>query len=238
MLRQNTSMPMKRLVLRMVPVILLALLLVGCAAETVWLPLFDSPDPNRTPSPIFNPSATDPEDGGGVQADDNKLFQTDVESMDTPHFIIYKSRHVLELWDGDTLMARMKVALGKNEGPKQREGDGKTPEGTYYTCKTSEEGRYYRSFFFSYPNADDALAGLDEQAITQEQYDQIVSAIDGRETPPWDTKLGGEIAISGTGDIGDGLEGDWTGGNIAVSDEDMDYLWKFVSTGVDVVINP
>ena len=228
---------MKRSILRAVSLVLLALLLAGCAAKTVWLPLFDTPDPNRTPGPIFDPAATAGTEDN-AQQDENKLFTTDVETMDTPHIVVYKSRNVLELWSGDTLMARMKAAMGKREGAKQRSGDGKTPEGQYYICKSSDHGQYYKSLFFSYPNSDDALAGLDDKAITQAQYDDIVSATDRREAPLWNTKLGGEIAISGTGTIGKGLEGNWTGGNVALSDQDMDYLLKYVSIGADVEINP
>lgn len=227
---------MKRLGIPVTLIILSALLLAACAAKTVWLPLFDSPDPNRTPGLIDDLSPTPkPSDGS---EDANKIFKNDVESMSAPRIVVYKSKNVLELWDGDTLMARLKAAMGKNDGPKQKSGDGKTPEGTYYICKSVGTGQYYKSLFFSYPNADDALAGLNDEKITQAQYDEIASAIDRQEIPLWNTKLGGEIAISGTGTIGKGLEGNWTGGNVALSDEDMDYLLKYVTLDVEVEINP
>ncbi len=226
---------MKRLGFAVVITLLTALLLAACAAKTVWLPLFDSPDPNRTPTYIDDPSPTPT---GKNQINENDIFKNDAESMAAPRVVVYKSRNVLELWDGDTLMARMKAAMGKHDGPKQKSGDGKTPEGTYYICKSVGTGQYYKSLFFSYPNTDDALAGLNDEKITQAQYDEIASAIDRQEIPLWNTKLGGEIAISGTGTIGKGLEGNWTGGNVALSDEDMDYLLKYVSLGVEVEINP
>jgi hypothetical protein len=174
----------------------------------------------------------------GAPVDENKLFATDVKDMAAPHIVVYKSRNILEVWDGDTLMARMKAAMGKGDGAKQRSGDNKTPEGQYYICKLSDGGRYYKSLFLSYPNADDALAALNDGKIKDSQYQEITTAIDRRQVPLWDTKLGGEIAVSGTGTIGKDLTGNWTGGNVAVSDSDMDYLWKHITVGVDVEINP
>ncbi len=228
---------MKRLSGPVILILLSALLLTACAAKTQWLPLFDSPDPNRTPAYLDDPSPT-PTSGGNGQQDENSIFKNEAESMESPRVVVYKSRNVLELWNGDTLMARLKAAMGKHEGAKQKSGDGKTPEGKYYVCKFVGNGQYYKSLFISYPNADDALAGLSDKVITQAQYDEIASAIDRQEIPLWNTKLGGEIAISGTGTIGRGLEGNWTGGNVALSNDDMDYLLKYVSVGVEVEINP
>jgi hypothetical protein len=217
-----------------VMVIFLALpLLSGCAKKPVWQPLWTNPPAGLTPetTPTKDPNATlAPED----------YFATEVDSMDNPSVVITKSKHILEVYDGETLMARMKVSLGRTEGAKKRSGDNKTPEGSYFICSVSDTGKYYKSLFLSYPNSDDAYAGLEEKLIDQEQYDEIVSDIDRRQQPLWDTKLGSEIAISGTGTAGQGKTGnDWTAGNIVVSDKDMDYLWEHIATtGTDVQINP
>jgi hypothetical protein len=93
------------------------------------------------------------------------------------------------------------------------------------------------SLCISYPNEADALRGLDAGLISQAQYGLIASAIDQRKTPLWNTKLGGELAIHAYGEGGKGKTGDWTAGNIAISDKDMDYLWKYIVVGVDVQIN-
>jgi hypothetical protein len=207
-------------------------LLSGCAAKATWLPLWTAPPPGAT-TEIASGEPGDPE--ATPQPD---YFTTDVEAMESPRVVVNKSEHALEVYDGSTLMARIKVALGRSEGAKRKSGDNKTPEGDYFICSTSESEKYYKSLFLSYPNSDDAYAGLNDGVIQQEQYDEISSATDRREQPPWDTKLGGEIAICGSGTTGQGKTGDWTGGNIVVSDKDMDYLWKYIKEGVDVQINP
>lgn len=214
-----------------------AMLLVGCAPKTTWLPLFDSPIPGRTSSIQIDPvGSTAP--GNEGETDENALFATEAESMQNPSIVVYKSKHTLEVWDGETLMARMKVAVGKAEGAKQKSGDNKTPEGQYYICRASDGGRYYKSLFISYPNTADAQSGLDSSLITEKQYNDIAGANDNGKEPLWNTGLGGEIAITGTGTGGKDKPGDWTAGAVAVSDKDMDYLWIYIKVGVDVVINP
>jgi hypothetical protein len=228
---------MKKPLLSMIALAALAAVLVGCVQKAVWKPLFGTPIPGRTSSLATPESAASATPDGEAEAD--KLFSTDVESMDSPKIVVYKSKHTLEVWDGKVLMARMQIAIGKGDaGPKQKNGDNKTPEGAYYICKTSDKGKYYKSLFLSYPNADDANAGLTAGLITQTQYDSITQDIGNGKQPAWDTALGGEIAISGTGTIGDGKTGDWTVGNIALSDKDMDYVWKYIDIGADVEINP
>jgi hypothetical protein len=232
--QENTMRNMKiKRYLSLILFLLAALpFLSGCARAT-WLPLWTAPPPGSTPH-------LQADQAGETQPTSTaeELFSTDAESMAHPRIVVTKSAHVLELYDGDTLMARLRVALGRSEGAKAKSGDGKTPEGAYFICSTTDTGKYFKSLFFNYPNSDDAYAGLNDRRISQEQYDAIVDASDRREIPPWDTPLGGEIAVSGTGTAGQGKSGDWTAGNIALSDKDMEYLWKYAAAGVDVVINP
>ena len=210
------------------------LLLTGCAKAT-WQPLWSTPMPGYTPGATLQGSAV-------PQASSLPLldyFQKDADSMSSPHILIQKSKRVLELYDGDTLMARMKIALGNNpEGPKTKDGDGKTPEGTYYICATNGASKYDKSLCISYPNEDDALRGLGLGFLNQSEYDSIVNAIEDKKQPNWNTKMGGEIAINGQGEEGKDKTGDWTAGNIAVTDEQMDYIWKYIKKGAEVVIQP
>ena len=208
--------------------------LAGCAPKATWLPLLSTPMPGRTSSVTNEPDVSAaPGENGEAAAD--QWFAKDVEKMDNPKIIVTKSSHTLEVWDGETLMARMKVALGRGgDGPKLKAGDNLTPEGDYYICKTNDQGgKFYKSLFISYPNAEDANAGLINHIINQEQCDDITKAIENRKQPPWDTDLGSEIAINGIGTGGVDKSGDWTAGNIAVSDKDMDYV-RLIRPGSDI----
>lgn len=228
---------MKKPLLPVILIALLAALLFGCAEKVVWKSLFDTPVPGRTPSLATHGSIVEDDDGDEQESDE--LFQNDVASMENPRVVVTKSTHTLEVWDGETLMARMRIAYGRGEaGPKRKKGDNRTPEGGYYVCKTSENGKYYKSLFISYPNNDDANAGVADDIIDQETCDGISEDIANRKQPPWDTGLGGEIAICGTGTLGRDKTGDWTAGNIVVSDKNMDYLWDHIKIGAEVEINP
>ena len=80
---------------------------------------------------------------------------------------IQKAARVLTVRDeeGEALFS-CPVALGKNPiGLKEREGDGKTPEGEYFVC-LKKRGKYGPSLGVSYPNEWDARrAGADEELI-------------------------------------------------------------------------
>lgn len=226
---------MKRFFLLAACIFATAAALAGCAKKAVWVSLWSTPMPGRTSSIIVTavPSAAATPD------ESSKLFRTDADSMANPRIVVSKTDHTLEVWDGEKLMARMKAALGRGDGAaKQKSGDNNTPEGNYYVCKVAEGGKFYKSLFISYPNVDDANTAVLGAQITQDQLDKITNAIESKGIPPWDTKLGGEIAINGIGTGGKNKEGDWTAGNVAVSDEDMDYLWKYIKVGVDVEIDP
>ena len=126
------------------------------------------------------------------------------------------------------------VALGCSpEGDKEREGDGRTPEGEFYVCSRNDRSKFFLSLALSYPNKEDAARGLRDGLITREQHDRIASAIDSGKTPPWHTALGGEIYIHGGG-----VTSDWTKGCIALDNEDIRELFEIVPVGTPVVIQP
>ncbi|MPN43913.1 hypothetical protein SDC9_191474 [bioreactor metagenome] len=104
-----------------------------------------------------------------------------VGTLDAPRLVVYKGERRLELYDGDTLVDTYSIGLGFSpEGAKEREGDGKTPEGDYYICTRNSNSRFYLSLGVSYPNKADAESGLSDGLITQAEYRQIKNAIDDR----------------------------------------------------------
>ncbi len=168
------------------------------------------------------------------QLSENEVFPAMKERFESPRIVVNKGARELWLYDGDTCYGRYAVGLGWDpEGEKQREGDGKTPEGTYYVCCRNANSSYYLSLGVSYPNAEDAARGLEQGLIDENTYQRIYRAIERGGQPPWDTALGGEIMIHGGG-----WQRDWTAGCIAVDEETMDILWRMCPTGTEVEINP
>jgi len=152
----------------------------------------------------------------------------------SPKILVKKSARRLTLYSGGEAVRAYPVALGFSpEGDKVRQGDGRTPEGTFYVCVKNAKSIFYLSLGLSYPNEEDAARGLADKLITRRQYENIVSAIRRRGRPPWDTRLGGEIFIHGHGSAGD-----WTWGCVALDNEDIKELYDAVPVGTTVVIEP
>lgn len=155
-------------------------------------------------------------------------------ALSAPRIVVKKSARLLELWDGDALVGSYPAGLGWTpEGKKQKEGDGRTPEGDYYVCVRNDHSRFYLSLGVSYPGKADAKAALDEGRIGQAAYDRIAGAIDSGERPSWSTPLGGEIMIHGHGG-----DRDWTAGCVAVDNGVMDILWAACPLGTPIRILP
>lgn len=130
------------------------------------------------------------------------------------------------------------MALGFNPvGHKQQQGDGRTPEGDYYLTHRNAMSKFYLSLGVSYPNAQDAAAGLKKKLITQAEHDAIVSAIRAQAKPPQNTKLGGDIFFHGGGH-GSGKQSDWTWGCVALDDAEIKELFNLLPLKTPIKIEP
>lgn len=148
--------------------------------------------------------------------------------------VVHKAARRLELFDGERLVRAERIGLGSEPvRPKEREGDGATPEGDYVVCTKNPESRYHLALGLSYPGPHDAARGLAAAAIRRDEHDRIVEAARAGARPPWDTALGGEIMIHGHG-----AGSDWTAGCIALDDSAMRALYEAVPLGTPVTIRP
>ena len=106
-----------------------------------------------------------------------------------------------------------RIALGREPvGAKRQEGDGRTPEGRYTIDYRNANSKFHLSLHISYPDAAD-MARAREAGVDP----------------------GGDIMIHGLKD-GVRMEGDWTQGCIAVTDEEMDEIWGLVGEGTAIWI--
>lgn len=151
-----------------------------------------------------------------------------------PRVEIVKHARTLTVYSGDTPVKRYGIALGSApEGDKEREGDGRTPEGDFYVCSRNPASKYHLSVGLSYPDAEDAERGLASGIISKREHRAIVDAIRHFKRPPWNTALGGEIAIHGGGS-----DSDWTAGCIALEDAEIEELFNALPLGTSVRILP
>jgi murein L,D-transpeptidase YafK len=135
--------------------------------------------------------------------------------------LVLKAAHKLYLMRGETVLYSFPIALGHHpRGTKLRQGDQRTPEGRYVLDWRNPHSQFYRSIHISYPNEQD-LARARENGFTP----------------------GGEIMIhglpSGMAAIGARHAAtDWTDGCIAVTDEEMDLIWRTVDDNTPIEIRP
>lgn len=148
--------------------------------------------------------------------------------------IVLKAERRLEVFRGKEKIHSFRAGLGHTPvGDKERAGDGKTPEGTFYVCTKNPKSRFYLSLGISYPDAVDAERGLSQDIISREEHDKIVAAQEKKAIPPWNTTLGGEIFIHGSGS-----SSDWTLGCVALDDAEMKILFDLIEVGTKVEIRP
>jgi murein L,D-transpeptidase YafK len=135
--------------------------------------------------------------------------------------IVIKKERTLTLMNHGKTLKTYKVALGGDPiGAKARQGDHKTPEGVYILDKRNAQSRFYKSIHISYPDTRD-----------------IVQARKLRISP------GGDVYVHGLPNgykwVGASLRlKDWTDGCIAVTDEEIDEIWRLVPNGTPIEIRP
>lgn len=130
-----------------------------------------------------------------------------------------KSDRKMWLMDGTTVVREYDIRLGfEPEGPKAREGDGRTPEGRYRISGKNPNSGYTLSLRVSYPNAADRAA-----------------AAQAGVSP------GGDIMVHGQpNNLPDflTLPHDWTLGCIAVSNDAIREIYDLVAVGTTIEILP
>ena len=135
--------------------------------------------------------------------------------------VVDKHTRLLTAYAQGEAVRQYRIALGwAPEGHKQVEGDGKTPEGTYFVDGKNPNSRYYKNLGVSYPNAEDQTAA---------------AALDA--SPGGDIKIHG--LPNGYGNIGAAhLLRDWTHGCIALTNAEMDELFRAVVHNAEIDIRP
>ena len=135
--------------------------------------------------------------------------------------IVLKQARTLQLMSGGKVLKTYKVALGGDPvGAKVQQGDHRTPEGIYVLDHRNIHSQYYKSIHISYPNAADRANAAKLHVAP-----------------------GGDIFLHGLPNgyawVGNKHRlKDWTDGCVAVTDEEIDEIWKLVVDGTPIEIRP
>ena len=135
--------------------------------------------------------------------------------------VVEKSAKRLSIFHNGNLVKSYRIALGRNPvGAKQEEGDMKTPEGIYQIDGRNLQSNFHLALHVSYPSDEDTLRATKRG----------VSA-------------GSDIMIHGIQN-GRGWIGafhrwkNWTAGCVALTDEEIEELWRVTPDGTIIEIRP
>ena len=135
--------------------------------------------------------------------------------------IVRKATRSLELLREGQVIASYKVALGLDpSGPKQREGDFRTPEGRYSLVRRNPASEFFLSIQISYPSVDDMRQA--HRRGWQPGGSIMIHGVPNKPRHPaeyYETR-------------------DWTDGCIAVSNSDMVEIWLLTARDTPIHILP
>ena len=142
-------------------------------------------------------------------------------SLKADKILVLKSERKLMLLDHGRVLKTYKVSLGGEPvGPKTRQGDHRTPEGNYLIDRRNAHSQFHKSLHISYPNAAD-----------RERARRL------------GVSPGGDIFVHG---LPNGYRwlgpvqsfDDWTDGCIAVTNQEIEEIWRAVPDGIPIEIRP
>ena len=152
---------------------------------------------------------------------ERKAAAAPIRGGSVDRILIEKKERRLTVLAGGEALKSYRIALGGNPvGPKERQGDNRTPEGTYVIDSRNRNSRYHLALHISYPNERDR-----------------------RRAEALGVAPGGDIMIHGLKNGfsqvgGSHAEVDWTKGCIAVTDEEIEEIAKLAPIGTTVEIRP
>lgn len=133
--------------------------------------------------------------------------------------VIEKSARRLSVYRQGEKLREYRIALGfAPDGDKERQGDGRTPEGVFRVDRRNDRSQFHLSLGIDYPQP------ADRDRAASAGYDP-----------------GGDIFIHGQpNQLEDGfrVKGDWTDGCIAIDNHQIEELFAATPIGTEVEIRP
>jgi L,D-peptidoglycan transpeptidase YkuD (ErfK/YbiS/YcfS/YnhG family) len=141
--------------------------------------------------------------------------------MTIDRIVVEKAARKLSIFRDGRQLKTYRVALGRSPvGPKEKEGDMKTPEGIYKIDGRNAQSSFHLALHISYPSNDDNARAA-ERGVSA-GFDIMIHGIQ-----------------NGRGWIGAFHRWkDWTAGCIALGDEEIEELWRVTPDGTIIEIRP
>jgi len=135
--------------------------------------------------------------------------------------LLLKSKRQLVLYSHGQVLAEYSVALGRHPvGPKEQQGDGRTPEGLYFIDYHNRNSSFFRALHVSYPDRADRARAASRRVDPG-------GAVMIHGLPPRLSRLGRLQRFV-----------DWTSGCIAVSNAEIQQIFDAVPERTPIEIRP
>jgi murein L,D-transpeptidase YafK len=150
-----------------------------------------------------------------------KATEDQSKPVNVDRILVEKSKRTMTIFSGGLAVKTYQIALGGDPiGPKQREGDHKTPEGAYTIDSRNAHSKFHLALHVSYP-----------------------SEADRKRARKLGVSPGGAIMIHGLPEAFAYLgaahrKTDWTDGCIAVTNQEIEEIWRLVKIGTTIEIRP
>jgi len=144
----------------------------------------------------------------------------DVDQRKADRIVVVKSEHTLTLLANGKVLKQYKVALGRSQGSKDHKGDHKTPEGEYIIDQKNVQSRFHLALHVSYPNAEGRRRAQAEGIAAGNAI--MVHGV--------------ESGYAWLGSLQRAV--DWTDGCVAVTNPEIEEIWRLVPTGTPIEIKP
>lgn len=171
-----------------------------------------------------------------------KMEENNITQIQHASILIDRKNYKLKLYSDNLEIKTYKVVFGRNSGSyKTSKDDFITPSGNYIICNIDTSFIYYKKFKLNYPNLADASEALRNKIINQSEFMAILNNLNKTGCSYEQTSLGSNISIHGIGEYNLIFKNlpfvfNWTNGSIALSNEDIDELYKVVQIGTKVFI--
>jgi murein L,D-transpeptidase YafK len=135
--------------------------------------------------------------------------------------LVIKSEKRLYLMRGGAQLASFPVTFGgQPTGHKKERGDQRTPEGNYVLDYKNSNSKYYKSIHISYPNRQDRIDAV-RRGVDPGDDIMIHGQLNGWQ---WASPI---VQLFS-----------WTDGCIALSNRNMDRVWRAIEPGTPIEIRP
>ncbi len=143
------------------------------------------------------------------------------EDLKADRILVLKADRKMILYREDVVIITYKIALGRSpKGHKTQRGDGKTPEGKYIISGRNPKSRFHLSLRINYPRPQDLVKA--RELGVDPGGDIMIHGL-----PPDYAFLGSLHRLV-----------DWTEGCIAVTNDEIENIWKLVPIGTPIEIRP